>query len=146
MKTQSEVMLLKKFHAVCAQYGLTQDDKDSIKMSYQVESSADFTEQQLKDIINKIEKQNQGNGSEANQWRKRVIAVIGAWLRYTNKPEGIEHIKAIACRAAGNAKDFNAITVSKLRIIYNEWLEKNKVFTRVNTIVSNEYRNSAMHN
>jgi hypothetical protein len=145
MKTQSEVMLLRKFHAVCKQYGLTDADKDAIKMSYQVESSKDFTERQLIDIITKIEKQNVGNGTAMNQWRKRVIAVIGAWLRYTNKAEGIEIIKAIACRASG-ANDFNAITEAKLRIIYNEWLEKNKVFTRVNTIVSNEYRNSAMHN
>ena len=58
--------------------------------------------------------------------RKRVIAAIGAWLRSRNKTENIAVIKAIACRAA-KVNDFNAIPIGKLRALYEEWCNKNKI-------------------
>jgi hypothetical protein len=77
-----------------------------------------------------------GDFAKFDIWRKRVIAVIGAWLAGRNQPlpqplpsregDGLAVIKGIACRAAG-VEDFNRIPLSKLRAIYAEWGNKNKV-------------------
>ncbi len=66
--------------------------------------------------------------------RKRVIAVIGAWLRSRNKPENIMAIKAIACRAA-RADNFNEIPLGKLRAIYEEWKNKNAVSVETDAVI-----------
>jgi hypothetical protein len=65
-------------------------------------------------------------------WRKRVMGSIGAWLRSTSTEVGDEAkaIKGIACKAAGGITDFNKIPVNKLRAIYYEFLEKQKVAKR----------------
>ncbi len=62
-------------------------------------------------------------------WRKRVIAAIGGYLELSGGINNIENIKAIASRAAGR-KWFNDVTISELRAIYNEFLNKQKVAKR----------------
>lgn len=63
--------------------------------------------------------------SEMNQWRKRLIASIGGWMRLSGKEGGIEAIKAVACRAAGKS-DFNNIPKGQLVSLYNAFLLKQK--------------------
>jgi hypothetical protein len=74
-----------------------------------------------------------GDFAAYDTWRKRVIAVIGAWLKsrqLTGDPQGDQSschlIKAIACRAAG-VDEFNRIPLNKLRALYGEWCGKNKI-------------------
>jgi hypothetical protein len=71
---------------------------------------------------------------DANVWRKRVIAVIGAYLRNLRKRESIYEIKAIACRAT-QYDDFNLIPVQRLQNIYYAFLKKNKDFEMVGQVV-----------
>lgn len=81
---------------------------------------------------------------DCDTWRKRVMAAIGGWLRQSEEL-GIRNcesargliplsdgarIKAIACRAAGR-KAFNEITLSELRAVYAEFLNKQKVAKRI---------------
>ena len=58
-------------------------------------------------------------------WRKRVMASIGGWLRACDTQHTAETIKAIACRSM-QRKAFNDITLSELRAIYAEFLNKQK--------------------
>jgi hypothetical protein len=111
--------LIKKFHTVCSVNGVKDDQKKMIVGSYHVSSSKDLTEAQLNQLIRQITNDGQ------NQWRKRVMAAIGNFLRLVNKTENLDVIKAIACRASGY-NDFNKIPVGRLRDIYYEFVRKNK--------------------
>jgi hypothetical protein len=62
-------------------------------------------------------------------WRKRVMASISGWLRLCKTTHTPKTIKAIACRAA-QREAFNDITLSELRAIYAEFLNKQKVAKR----------------
>jgi len=121
MKTITEnrkKALVKQYHTVCSTCGLSANEKEAILSGYGVESSTDLTEWQLSEVINKLQK-------EPDQWRKRVMAAIGAWLRGINRTDGADMVKAIACRATGYEK-FNAIPVSRLRDVYYEFSRKAK--------------------
>jgi hypothetical protein len=74
-----------------------------------------------------------GGYAEMDTARKRVIAAIGAWLRGRNMDESMGMIKGIACRAA-KAERFNDIPLSKLRALYEEWRNKNKIGVEVASI------------
>lgn len=124
--------LLSKYHVLCKTLNMDADNKAVILQQYGVESSKDLTDYQLIDIINKL---TANVPTDHDKWRKRVIAVIGAWLRSINKPENIDEIKAIACRATG-CNNFNSITVSKLRIVYNEFVNKNKIKETIDKQIS----------
>lgn len=63
--------------------------------------------------------------------RKRVIAVICAGvdkrgLTFPSDEDKLAYVKRVACRAA-NCGYFNAIPLSRMRAIYNDWNKKNKV-------------------
>ena len=115
--------LLRKFHATCAKAGMNGDAKMALLSGFKVESSADLSEEQLKYVIRILEKQANPQG---DQERKRVIASVGGWLRKCSIEHDMNTIKAIACRAAG-VQNFNKIPLSKLRAIYYEFRNKQKV-------------------
>lgn len=63
--------------------------------------------------------------------RKKVIAVICSGIdkrKYTFRSgeEKVAYAKRVACRAA-NCAYFNAIPLSRMQAIYNDWLNKNEV-------------------
>jgi hypothetical protein len=72
--------------------------------------------------------------AECDRMRKRVIAVIGAWLRNRNKIGSIALIKAIACRAAKTDR-FNDIPLYKLRALYSEWKGKGEISVEVDKVI-----------
>lgn len=110
--------LLRQYHAICRVLGFTPDEKEAIRQGYGVSSIGELSDRQLVELIAKL------NG-DANQWRRRVMAAIGAYLRRINYPENVQSIKAVACRAAGY-DDFNRIPVSRLRAVYYEFVRRNR--------------------
>ena len=63
--------------------------------------------------------------------RKRLIAVIGKYLKACGKSEiNISYIKATACRAAG-IREFNRIPRERLRSLYGAFMLKLKDIKRV---------------
>lgn len=133
MKTDIEnrsKSLLKKFHTLCTIRGMKPEEKDAILAAYKVESSKDLTEKQLLEIINSLE-------SGPDQWRKRVLAAVGSWLRSINKEDNAPIIKGIACRATGY-DDFNRIPVSRLRDLYYEFSKKANTVKTINLVTSEE--------
>ncbi|PKQ69362.1 hypothetical protein BZG01_00040 [Labilibaculum manganireducens] len=117
--------LLRSFHAACHKANMTADEKSLLVSSFNVTSSADLSSEQLKYILRILEKD---ANPEGDQWRKRVIASVGAWLRNCSIDHDIDTIKSIACKASGYSR-FNQIPVSRLRSIYYEFLNKQKTTT-----------------
>jgi hypothetical protein len=128
--TDKQSLLLKKFHTICSIAGIKKEAKDLMVASFGVESSRDLNEKQLSELIDAINR-------EPEQWRKRVMASIGAWLRAINKTDSADVIKGIACRAAQLEK-FNSIPVSRLRDIYYEFSKKAKTVQTTQMVKADE--------
>lgn len=120
--------LLRQYHAICRVLGITPDEKEAIKQGYGVSSIGELDDRQLIELIGRL-------NSDANQWRRRVMAAIGAYLRHINYPENIQTIKAVACRAAGY-DDFNRIPVSRLRAVYYEFVRRNRTAESTSIAIS----------
>lgn len=118
-------LLLKKFHTLLGVAGIDQENKEVILAQYGVESSRDLSIAQLTEVCSLVEGMVHPEINETNQWRRRVIATIGSWLRKLGKDNNIDHIKAIACRATGTSK-FNDITTDRLRSLYYAFGKKVK--------------------
>jgi hypothetical protein len=130
--------LLAKYHILCQQMGMTDDDRrGQLENCYGVNSSRQLSDKQLVDIIDTLQQVVQ---SDANIWRRRVMAAIGAYLRRMNYTENADIIKAIACRAA-RTNNYNKIPISKLRAIYNEFSKQNltgEICQNLKAIIENE--------
>lgn len=131
---KQQQLLLKKFHTLLGKSGIGVEGKEAILHSYGVESSRDLSAHDLMDICNKLAMEADPKLKELDRWRKRVMAAIGGWLRATGSEESVTYIKSVACRAAGGCDNFNCIPLAELRNIYYEFLNKRKVYERVNTI------------
>ena len=74
--------------------------------------------------------------AEQEKARRRVIAVICAGLdkrgyKFGSAERKVEYAKRVACNAS-NCWRFNAIPLSRLQSIYNDWLKKNEVNVNCN--------------
>jgi hypothetical protein len=123
--------LIRKFHALCYKNGIDAENKKVIIAGYGVDSTSELTEAQLIELCNRLE----GVAPKTNEQdacRKRVMAVIGAWLRSNGLAEGDDAIKAVACRAAkAKTKDFNKLSTAALNRVYNEFRLKNETAAEV---------------
>lgn len=120
--------LIRKYHTICRDLGITEQEKVAIKESFGVNSSRNLSETQLSQLINNLingTDQTKTKKSKEDLWRKRTMAAVGAWLRMMNKTEGADIVKAIICRASGH-ENFNRIPISKLRSVYYEFVQKSK--------------------
>ena len=113
-----ESKLRRTFHAICAQLGMSEDERRQMLMAnYGVDTSTALDAHQLTDLVHSLEVH---IDSSLDQWRKRLIAVIGKVLKAQNKDANIAYIKAVAVRASG-AKAFNRIPLDRLRSLYNSF-------------------------
>jgi hypothetical protein len=123
--------LLRKYHTVCRDLGVTESEKIAIKESFGVNSSRNLSEIQLTQLIDRLVKGQDLSKTQKTKedlWRKRTMAAVGAWLRMMNKTEGADTVKAIICRASGYT-NFNKIPISKLRSVYYEFVQKSKTIS-----------------
>ena len=99
--------------------------------NYGTETTLDMTLQQLIELGNALDGrycENRGLVSARNEMdrlRKRLMGVVGRWLRAMGYNESAEMIKAVACRAAGK-KTFNAIPADRLRSLYGAFSKRLK--------------------
>ncbi len=141
--------LNRKYHYLLKELGINEDEKHSLLSSWGVSSSTELSDEKLYELTlflglelkkrsSKAKAQKQADHrAELDKWRKRVIASIGAWLKLTNQPCGIGYIKATACQGA-EVTNFNKIGISKLRSLYNEFGNKNKVQKAVKSLTQSE--------
>ena len=125
--------LLKKYHTLAGQLGMTDEEKRALLAQYKVQSSVDLSQHELVDVCaylsREIERRYGHQSMDA--LRKRLIAVVGKYLTACGKSEvNISYIKATACRAA-EIKDFNRIPRERLRSLYGAFSIKLKDIKRV---------------
>ena len=125
--------LIKKYHTLAGQLGMTTEERSSLLALYNVESSRDLSQHQLVDVCaclsREIERRYGHQSMDA--LRKRLIAVVGKYLTACGKSEvNISYIKATACRAAG-IREFNRIPRERLRSLYGAFMLKLKDIDRV---------------
>ena len=120
--------LVKKYHTLAGQLGMTDEEKRALLAQYKVESSVDLSQHELVDVCaclsREIERRDGHQSMDA--LRKRLIAVIGKYLKACGKSDvTISYIKATACRAA-EIKEFNRIPRERLRSLYGAFRIKLK--------------------
>lgn len=125
--------LIKKYHTLAGQLGMTDEEKRALLAQYKVQSSVDLSQHELVDVCaylsREIERRYGHQSMDA--LRKRLIAVVGKYLTACGKSEvNISYIKATACRAA-EIKDFNRIPRERLRSLYGAFALKLKDINRV---------------
>jgi hypothetical protein len=133
--------LLKKYHTLCSVLNISAENKKVIVGEYGKSSSRELSWAELSEICTNLEKLQSGKqGSELDKARKRVIAVIGAYLRQTGQKESIDIIKGIACRATSYAK-FNDIPIERLRNIYYCFKNKNEDKKNIDSLIGENLTN-----
>lgn len=125
--------LLKKYHTLAGQLGMTDEEKRALLAQYKVKSSVDLSQHELVDVCaclsREIERRDGHQSMDA--LRKRLIAVVGKYLKAFGKSEvNISYIKATACRAAG-IREFNRIPRERLRSLYGAFSIKLKDIKKV---------------
>lgn len=120
--------LLKKYHTLAGQLGMTDEEKRALLAQYKVESSVDLSQHELIDVCaclaRELDKRDGRDSMDA--LRKRLIAVIGKFLAMCGKGEvTISYIKATACRSCG-IREFNRIPRQRLRSLYFAYNDKIK--------------------
>ena len=120
--------LVKKYHTLAGQLGMTDEDKRALLSQYNVESSVDLSQHELIDVCaclaRELDKRDGRDSMDA--LRKRLIAVIGKFLAMCGKREvTISYIKATACRSCG-IREFNRIPRQRLRSLYFAYNDKIK--------------------
>ena len=125
--------LLKKYHTLAGQLGMTDEEKRALLAQYKVKSSVDLSQHELVDVCACLARElDKIHGRDSmDALRKRLIAVIGKYLKACGKSEvNISYIKATACRAA-EIKEFNRIPRERLRSLYGAFSIKLKDIKRV---------------
>ena len=130
---KTKQQLIKKFHTLLRDAKFDEMDKQSILAEFGVTTSKDLKIVELLQVCDTLEKIANPELIALDKLRKRVIASIGAYLRAMNETESIEKIKFIACRAA-TEKNFNQISTTKLRALYNAFNEYKKRMVSVSKI------------
>lgn len=121
--------LIRKYHAVAHEAGLSEAEKSAILECYGVTSSRDLSQHQLIDVIASISSR---MDVLRDRLRKRLIASIGRYLRTIGYEENIHTIKATAERAAGCP--FNRIPPERIRSLIFAFNNKVKDLERVDEI------------
>jgi hypothetical protein len=140
MKTTTDkhhTWLLRRFHTLCSRLGLASYTKIAMIESYGVTSSRDLNCQQLEELCKKLEFELNPELRSLDEWRKRVMASIGGWLRQTGHEQNAQLIKSIACRATGS-DSYNCIPKERLINIYYAFLNKQKDFSAVDRYTEDE--------
>ena len=125
--------LIKKYHTLAGQLGMTTEERSSLLALYNVKSSVDLSQHELVDVCACLARElDKIHGRDSmDALRKRLIAVVGKYLKACGKSEvNISYIKATACRAA-EIKEFNRIPRERLRSLYGAFSIKLKDIKRV---------------
>ena len=138
MKTtieKTEKQLRGKLHVLKHKLGMNNDEyKAMLWDNFSVDSSVDLNAHQLIDLVHSLEKQANAEFKDLDQWRKRVMASIGGYLKSRGEDGGGNKIKSIACRAAGGYEKFNDIPKQKLVSVYHAFKDKQKIAKNVEAI------------
>lgn len=131
--------VIKKYHTLCSQLGLSPEDREALLSPYGCTSSKDMETHDLIEVCASLGKEldKRTEGADIQKLRKRVMAAIGAYLRSEGKAESPSLIKGIACRATGY-RSFNKIPKERLRNLIGLFNGKVKDKRAVDAITAKE--------
>ena len=132
--------LIRKYHAVAHEAGLSDAEKNAILECYGVTSSRDLSQHQLIDVIASISSR---MDVLRDRLRKRLIASIGRYLRTIGYEENIHTIKATAERAAGCP--FNRIPPERIRSLIYAFNHKVRDLEMVETLTQEWFQKQKEH-
>lgn len=127
--------LIRKYHAVAHEAGLSDAEKNAILECYGVTSSRDLSQHQLIDVIASISSR---MDVLRDRLRKRLIASIGRYLRTIGYEENIHTIKGTAERAAGCP--FNRIPPERIRSLIYAFNHKVRDLEMVETLTQDWFQ------
>ncbi len=124
--------LIKKYHTLAGQLGMTDQDKRNLLSGYGVESSRDLSQHQLIDVCGTLSKEiDKKFGKESmDTLRKRVIRSVFAYYEVLGEKHSTEYVIATICNAA-KISNINKIPREKLRSLYGAFLNKKKTIMSV---------------
>jgi hypothetical protein len=123
--------LIKKYHTLCGQLRLNEEDRRNMLVSnYGVSSSRDLEYGDLLDLCVRLERELNPQLKTLDAARKRLMASVGAWLRAMGMRQDAHIIKGIACRAS-KRESFNDIPLEQLRSLYAAFNKKSKDLSMV---------------
>lgn len=134
-KLAEKKVLIRKYHTLATQLKMDTDERKTVLAAYGVESSKDLNAQELDELCKLLKQQ---LNSDADKWRKRLMASIYGYLQLTGRAGNPEYVKAIAMRSAGDYESFNRIPVAKLQTLYYLFLDKQKVLKRTGELLSED--------
>lgn len=131
--------VIKRYHTLCSQLGLSPEDREALLAPYGCTSSKDMETHDLIDVCGALAKEldERTEGADVQKIRKRVMAAIGAYLRSEGKTESPSLIKGIACRATGY-RSFNKIPRERLRNLIGLFNDKTRDRLSVEAITAKE--------
>lgn len=148
MKSELWKKLCGRSHSLCAQLGMSDDERRTMLMqSFGVDTTSKLKYGDLLCLCDRLEnlvsarktESDKSHDHELDHARKRLIASIGSYLRETRQAENIDVIKAIACRAA-KVDRFNEIALADLKCLSATFRAKAR------TAKQNEIKRIAMLN
>jgi len=138
-------MNYKQYFALSKKLGWGEQEKCQIVAQYSngaTESLSELAEKHplaYREMLAKMRElaSNTPSPSDADMWRKRVIAAVASWLDATgNKPANrMAYIKAVACRTVDKqASQFNIMTIPQLRTVYNSFVKQREALKNANEL------------
>lgn len=135
-KLAAKNQLIRLYHTLCAKLNMNDDARIGVLSSFGVVSSKELTTDQLQEVCRLLKQQ---LNSDSDKWRKRVMASIYGYLQLTGRKANTEYVKAIAMRSAGDGYvSFNQIPVSKLKVLYYAFLDKQKTLKRTGELMNDD--------
>lgn len=121
--TEEHKKALRRFHSLCRELGISNENKQAIIQGEGVESSGDISAYRLYAICEDLKCQGDPKTAQMDALRKRVMASIGGWLKAAGYKSSSEIIQAVACRASGY-DSFNKIPAGRLHNLYHNFRNK----------------------
>jgi len=129
--------LVKKFHTLLTKGRIGNDQKLQMLAAYGVESSKDLNVYELTELCGKLDKIINPAVAEQDKWRNWVLTQVGHYCKSMGFPSSDEYRKALVCQAA-RCKDFNSISVNRLKSLYNAFNKMRKDLQNVRELTEDK--------
>ncbi|WP_026473969.1 phage protein GemA/Gp16 family protein [Alkaliflexus imshenetskii] len=135
-KLAAKNQLIRLYHTLATKLNMSDEARMGVLAAFGVESSKEMTIDQLQEVCRLLKQQ---LNNDSDKWRKRVMASIYGYLQLTGRKANTEYVKAIAMRSAGDGyASFNQIPVSKLKVLYYAFLDKQKTLKRTGELMNDD--------
>ena len=127
--------LIRKFHTLLAKGGISNEEKQAMLASYGVTSSREMNTYELLELCDRLSRSLSPREQSRDKWLRRLMAIVGVYLKETDHQPTAEMIGAVIRRAA-KAESLRTIPEDRLRSLYNAFNHRVKDLQRVDEITA----------